>query len=244
MRRSTSKDFLNWTPFVDIDTGETPTEHLYTNACVRYERAPGTYVMFPSRFVIDRTPDPDWEHGEGVNDIVFMSSRDGLHFDRSFKEAFVRPGLDQRNWHERGIYMEVGILQTSPEEMSLYGMDHKGTPSMRILRYGLRTDGFVSVNAGYKGGEFMTKPFVFVGNELELNYSTSAVGSVKVEIQDDRGNALPGFTLDECPEMFADLIEGKVAWEGGGDVSSLAGKPVRLRFTLMDADLYAFKFNE
>ena len=47
-----------------------------------------------------------------------MSSRDGLRFDRSFKEAFVRPGLDQRNWHERGIYMDVGLLHTSPTEMS------------------------------------------------------------------------------------------------------------------------------
>jgi hypothetical protein len=38
------------------------------------------------------------------DDIVFMASRDGLHFDRSFIEAFVRPGLDADNWHERGIY--------------------------------------------------------------------------------------------------------------------------------------------
>jgi hypothetical protein len=79
---------------------------------------------------------------------------------------------------------------------------------------------------------------------MELNYSTSAVGTVKVEIQDDRGNALPGFTLDDCPEMFADEIEGAVRWEGGSDVSSLAGKPIRLRFKLNDADIYAFKFNK
>jgi hypothetical protein len=44
--------------------------------------------------------------------------------------------------------------------------------------------------------------------------------------------------------MFADLIDGKVTWEHGGDVSRLSGKPVTLRFALMDADLYAFKFNE
>ena len=102
----------------------------------------------------------------------------------------------------------------------------------------------MSVNAGYGGGEFVTRPTVFSGRELELNYSTSAVGSMRVEIQDLDGKAIPGFALDDCPEMFADKIEGKVAWEGGGDVSGLAGKPVRLRLALMDADLYAFKFNE
>jgi hypothetical protein len=44
--------------------------------------------------------------------------------------------------------------------------------------------------------------------------------------------------------MFADLIDGKVTWESGGDVSRLSGKPVRLHFALMDADLYAFKFKQ
>jgi len=74
--------------------------------------------------------------------------------------------------------------------------------------------------------------------------STSAVGTVKVEIQDENGSALHGFALNDCPEMFADEIEGPVAWQGGGDVSSLAGKPVRLRFRLNNADIYAFKFNQ
>ena len=243
IRRATSKDFINWTPLEDIDCGDTPYEHLYTNACIPYDRAPGIYLAFPFRFVPDRTPTPGWE-SPGVADVVFMSSRDGLHFDRSFMEAFVRPGLDPDTWHERALGMEWGILHTAPGEMSMYGQENVRLPTNHIRRFELRTDGFVSVNAGYGGGEFTTKPFTFEGNELELNYSTSAVGSVRVEIQDAEGRPQPGFTLDDCPEMFADKIEGKVAWEGGGDVSVNAGKPVRLRFTLMDADLYAFKFNE
>ena len=244
VRRSTSKDFLNWGEWETITAGETPFEHLYTNSCVPYERSPETYLMFPSRFVPERRPDPDWFGSDGVSDIVFMSSRDGVNFDRSFMEAFVRPGPDKNNWHERGLYMERGIIQTSPTELSLYGKESIRTPSVRITRYTLRTDGFVSVNAGYGGGEFTTQPFTFDGSTLELNYSTSAVGTVKVEIQDEYGNAVPGFALDDCPEMFADEIEGPVAWNGGGDVIALAGKQVQLRFWLKDADVYAFKFND
>ena len=242
VRRSTSEDFLNWTPLVDIDTGETPTEHFYTNSCVRYERAPGTYIMFPSRFVVERTPDPAWEYGDGVNDILFMSSRDGLRFDRSFKEAFVRPALDSRNWHERGIYMDVGILHTSPKEMSIYGVENMRYPSVNIRRYTLRTDGFVSVNAGFASGEFTTKPLVFEGGELELNYSTSAVGSVQVELQDAEGNVIPGYRLADCPEKFGDEIDGVMSWNEGPSVGDLAGRAVQLRFVLKDADLYAFRF--
>ena len=242
IRRGTSKDFLNWSPLENLDCGDTPWEHFYTNSCIQYDRAPGTYLMFPSRFVHDRIPNPDWTYDTGVSDIVFMSSRDGFSFDRSFLEAFIRPGLDFNNWHDRGIYFEVGILHTSDTEMTMYGMENAHLPTQRIRRYTMRTDGFVSVNSGFRGGEFTTRPLTFTGRELELNYSTSAVGSIKVEIQDAEGQALPGFGLDDFPEKFGDEIDGKVSWNGGGDVSALAGKPVRLRFVLKDADIYAFKF--
>ena len=242
IRRATSRDFRTWTPLEPIDAGDVPFEHLYTNSCVPYERAPGTYLMFPSRFVPEREPIPGWEYGAGLSDIVFMSSRDGLHFDRSFMEALVRPGVDSGNWHERAIYMERGILQTAADELSLYGMENWRLPSVCIRRFTLRTDGFVSVSAGYAGGALVTRPVIFDGNELELNYSTSAVGFVRVEVQDVGGHRLPGLALDDCPEVFGDKIEGPVRWKAKGSLQAVAGKPVRLRFVLKDADLFAFRF--
>ena len=70
------------------------------------------------------------------------------------------------------------------------------------------------------------------------------MGFVRVEIQDTEGHPQPGFTLEECPEIFGDEIDGAVKWEGGGDLRSLVGQPVRLRFVLKDADLFAFRFQE
>ena len=58
IKTATSKDFLHWTPGEWADYGDAPPEHLYTNACVPYERAPGIYLMFPSRFVPEREPVP------------------------------------------------------------------------------------------------------------------------------------------------------------------------------------------
>ncbi len=242
IRRSTSKDFISWTPLENIDPGDTPFEHLYTNAAMQYHRAPGTYLMFPMRYYPQRIYDPAWTYSPGVSDAAFMSSRDGINFDRSFMEAFIRPGLDEDNWHDRAVTVNHGMVFTAPDEISLYVNENSHLETQAPRRYTLRTDGFVSVNAGYSGGEFTTRPLTFVGRELELNYATSAVGSVRVEIQDADGNPVDGLTLDDCPEMFADEIEGPVSWKSGGDLSSLTGQPVRLRFALMDADLYAFKF--
>ena len=90
--------------------------------------------------------------------------------------------------------------------------------------------------------ELVTQPITFTGSKLALNFSTSAAGSVRVEIQDVDGKALPGFALEDCEETFGDAIEREVAWKAGKDVNSLAGKTVRLRFALKDADLFAYRF--
>ena len=37
-------------------------------------------------------------------------------------------------------------------------------------------------------------------------------------------------------------IDRTVAWKNSEDVSKLAGKPIRLRFVMKDADLYALHF--
>ena len=42
-------------------------------------------------------------------------------------------------------------------------------------------------------------------------------------------------------EIWGDEIERIVAWKGGYDVSRLAGRRLRLRFAMTDADLYAIR---
>jgi len=243
IRRATSKDFRNWSKLELIDLGDTPLEHLYTNSAVPYDRSPGLVLMFPSRFVNTRRSNPARKE-IGVNDIVFMSSRDGLKFDRSFMEAFLRPGRDPRVWNDRALYLERGILQTSPTELSLFAMHHWRLPSVHIRRLVLRVDGFVSVRAPYAGGELVTRPLMFDGRRLRVNYATSAAGSIRVEIQDAGGNPIDGFSLADCPEIYGDTIDGLIRWKAGDDVSRLAGRPVRLRFVMKDADLYAFRFGD
>ena len=88
----------------------------------------------------------------------------------------------------------------------------------------------------------MTRPLVFEGGELTLNYATSAAGSLQVEIQDAAGRPVPGFSLADSPQIFGDRIDGPVAWNGGAELGELAGNPIRLRVVLKDADLYSFRF--
>ncbi len=172
---ATSKDFRAWTAGEEVTYTGAPSEHLYTNAITPYFREPSLYLGFPKRFVPDRKAVP--EHKDvGVSDGVFMSSRDGLHF-HLWNEAFIRPGLDRENWTDRNIMTAWGLLELKPGEISLYYSEHYRHPTNRLTRATIRTDGFCSLHAGGERGEVMTKPFVFSGRELVINYATSAVGA-------------------------------------------------------------------
>ena len=131
----------------------------------------------------------------------------------------------------------------SPRELSLYASESYFTGKLsRLRRYTLRLDGFASVFAPRAGGEFVTKPFVFSGQHLSLNFSTSAAGSIRIELQNAAGRPIEGYTLADCSEIFGDATEYVVRWTSGSDVGALAGQPVRLRCVLREADLYALQF--
>ncbi|MCA9210042.1 MAG: hypothetical protein KDA55_16905, partial [Planctomycetales bacterium] len=108
--------------------------------------------------------------------------------------------------------------------------------------YTLRLDGFVSVSAGACGGELVTSPVIFEGDQLSLNFATSAAGTVRVELQDVAGKPLENFSLADCEPLFGDTVDRSVAWKQSPKLAAVAGTPVRLRFRLEDADLYSFRF--
>ena len=221
--RTTSADFIHWGEPIPMDPNA-PGEHLYTSQTHPYFRAPHIYIATPTRFMPERG---------GSTDVMFMTSRGGDTFDRTFMQACIRPGLDPTRWGNRANYAALNVVPTGPAEMSIYVKGH---------RYVVRTDGFSSVNAGYDSGEMLTNPLVFSGRSLEINYSTSAAGAVGVEIQDVDGSPVPGFELDECLDIIGDEIERTVSWKNGVDASALAGIPIRLRFVMKDADLFALRF--
>lgn len=253
--RTTSRDFLVWTPPELMQyrrpEGPVPVEHIYTNQTQPYFRASHVYIATAARFMPGRQAitaeqaaligvHPDYLRD--VSDGVLLTSRGGTFYDRTFLESFIRPGIGPENWVSRTNYPALGIVQTGLHEMSLYVQHNYGQPTAHLRRYTLRLDGFTSVHAPYDGGEMQTKPLVFIGRRLVLNYATSAAGAVRVEIQDAQGKPIPGYGLDEAVELLGNEIARVVAWKSGEDLSRLAGQPIRLRFVLKDADLFSLKF--
>ena len=268
IRTASSADFLDWGNEADLTYEDSPEEHLYTNQIAPYYRAPHILIGLPTRYV-ERgwSPSmralPQLEHremrskahlryGTALTEGVLMASRNGVHFER-WNEAFLRPGPQRpETWQYGQNYIAWHVVETksslpgAENELSLYASEGAWTGnSNAIRRYSLRLDGFVSIRGGWKGGELVTRPVKFSGSKLELNFATSAVGSILVEIQDASGKPIPGYSLADCEEVFGDSTSRTVQWKKQGtDVSSIAGQTVKLRFVLKDADLYSLKFSD
>src|SRR5436190_7891717 len=124
-------------------------------------------------------------------------------------------GLGPNNWASRTNYPVLNVVQTGPAEMSFYVNRDYAQPTAHVTRYSLRLDGFSSVHAPYSGGEMLTRALIFSGKELEINYATSAAGSIRVELQDASGSALA-----ESQEIIGDHISRIIQWKSGSSVAS------------------------
>ena len=249
--RSVSKDFVTWTKPTPMSFGDTPSEHLYTNGTHPYFRAPHILIALAARFWPERKALTDEQMEKlavdadermGISDAVFMTSRGGDTYDRTFMESFIRPGQDPRAWPARSNYPATGVVQTDPAEMSLYLDTNFAGPDHHIRRYSLRLDGFASVKAPYAGGTLLTKPLKFSGRRLVLNYATSAAGSLRVELLDEAGRPLPGHSEKDCDEVIGDEISRTITWKSESNLAAIAGRTVRLRVIMKDADLFSLCF--
>ncbi len=255
-----SSDFKTWTDPILLDFGDLEDYPLYTNVVQPYYRAPQMYVGFPSRYMERSEWNGSFEelcgrerrrermtvhprYGLTVTDCVFMCSRDGVKFHR-FEEAFLRPGMENGvNWVYGDCYPARGMFETpsavdgAPSELSLLvPTGHWMNKEKRLERYTLRLDGFASLHAGYKEEKVVTKPFVYEGDNLYINFSTSARGYLYFTLTCDGKEYHSG-------ETFGDTVDRKVVFDTDV-VSSLSGKEITMTVRMRDADLYAIRFGE
>lgn len=231
-----SDDFITWSKPVENNYDVPYIEEFYTNATLRCPGAQHFYLSFPKRFMANRSRD-FYSGADGVSDAVFMSSRDGINWNRTFMEAWMRPGLDRKNWVNRNNMTALGIIDSSDTEFSMYISENYKTNTNALRRLSIRKYGFASVNAGYIPGSFTTKSFTFKGHSLYINYSTSAAGHIKVKVLDEKG-----FVLDKSGTIYGDEIFEKVSFKNS--LKQFEGKHIRLLFELKDADLFAIRFGD
>lgn len=260
IRYMESVDFESWSEPRLLDFGDVPDIPLYTNLIQPYYRAPHILIGFPTRYIYRKEWTANYDelcgkekrlermrmnprYGLVTTDCVFACSRDGVHF-RRYDEAFLRPGPENgKNWLYGDCYPARGIvevpakLEGAAPEMAIYTLDYHWIEPTRFVYNTLRLDGFVSLHADATEKVIVTKPFVYTGSKLTVNFSSSAWGYLYFTLTDEEGNAY------ESTETFGDSVERTVRFLDEKAVASLSGKRAVLTVRMRDADLYSIKFD-
>ena len=267
IKTATWPDFPNSNPGKLLTYTSTPSAQFYTNVIRPYHRAPHIYLGMPGMYddrgtsaepfppALEFLPDvelrrkqvKEWGRAGFMSDAQLMWSRDGTTFELS-PTTFMPPGPERPGswtysdnvfWH---LVETASDMEGAAPELTLYRTEFYYVGQVQLRRYTLRLDGFASIQTPTSGGELTTPPLIFKGSQLSMNFASSAFGSLRVEIQDADGKPIPGFALADSIELYGDTVARNAIWKNNPDLGALAGKPVRLRFVMRDADLYSIKF--
>lgn len=247
------------TAFAPLDSLDPIATDIYVPKAVKYPWAPDTYLAFPSMYFHYWEDGPEARRvlgseerglGSGPIETQLEVSRDGVHWKRYPRPAYIGIG-EHAGYNVVQAYAAHGLVRRGGEIWQYYfGTEEyhsslqAGDPRRGVFRVVQRLDGFVSADTPYDTtGILVTKPFTFEGNRLVLNIDTNATGYAQVGFQDESGNPIEGFSLDDCIYINGDFIEKEVEWlTRGFDVSELEGRSVRLVFRMRGSKLYAMQF--
>lgn len=201
--------------------------------------------------------DARYGNQEGPGELQLAVSRDLRDWERPFRVPCVPRGK-VGEWDCGFFVCQSRALRVGDEVWLYYGGSTytHGTPCLyrsegtgRLTQHtgalGLaiwELDRFVSADATAEGGTLTTVPVAFSGDRLEINARTKPGGSVVVSVCDAAGHALPGFEASD--PVKGDNVRHLVTWGGKPEVTSLAGRPVILKFEMKSAELFAFAFRK
>ena len=116
----------------------------------------------------------------------------------------------------------------------------------------LRLDGFthLTLEDGRDQGSVTTIPVDRgIATELYVNASCAEGGRIEVELIDPQsGQALPGFSREECTPITTDSLGQRVGWRKKRSLADARNAPFQIRFHLTGGDsspkLYSFEFRQ
>jgi hypothetical protein len=226
---------------------DVPAE-IYNLDCVGYESVLlGLFTIFRGER-LDR---------EKPNDICVGFSRDGFHWDRPDRRAFLPVSERVGSWNWANVQSAGGCCLVVGDRLHFYVSGRRGVPgttSPGVCSTGLATlrrDGFASMDAGMSTPALQrvtpavmpdtltTRPIRFAGRHLFVNVDAPD-GELRVEVLDREGRSIAPFTASACVPVRADSTRARVTWSSAADLAAISGEVIRFRFHLTRGRLYAF----
>lgn len=220
-----------------VPPGTIQRTHFYGLCAFAYE---STYLGL---LWIFRATDSEGYY-DGPMFVEIISSRDGIHWTREEGDRPPTLPLGPAGAWDDGILETALHPLKEGSTLKLYygGWDvshgSAGNGHAKVGLATLRKDGFASLDAGPAEGSITTRKLPRVSGPLHVNYRTTG-GSLKVEVLDQSGLVIPGYSRNDCTILQSDSTDQVVTWTGGQNLPAPPGL-MRFRFILQNASIYSF----
>jgi hypothetical protein len=254
MGRIASKDFLTWGKpefILGPDDRDHPDAEFHTSPVFYYNER---YICLNQ--MLDRK-------AAGAIDIELMTSPDGYHWERNFREApFLgrsKAGLfDSRSIFTNstpvvlqdeirfyyGAYNQspVGGVKSEPGQRSGVGLATIPRDRFAGLRPVVRSEQKTLKKPLEKVGQVTLKPVELTGcRNITLN-ADATTGTVRVELLTEDGFRVRGYSRDDAAPATGDSLRHQIAWNERRLEQLPAGNYL-LRLHLEDATVFAVSFH-
>jgi hypothetical protein len=218
---------------------------LYSLNAVAYES------LLLGEFYIHLGPDNkicDEGNFPKITEIKLGFSRDGFHWQRPDRRAFIGATRKEGDWDRGYIHGTTGVCSVIGDLLyfpftAYSGIAPNGTRGMycgaSIGLATLRRDGFASMEAEAQKGVLTTRAVAFNGKHLFVN-ADCPEGELRVAVLDENGQVIQGYGEESCEALHVDKTLQQVRWKGVDDLGIARGKPVKFRFSLTNGKLYSF----
>jgi hypothetical protein len=230
--RSESSDFLKWEQPVEVLRSTQQEGTVRQTYCMPAFAYGNCYVGFVMMYNAG---------SDRVVDCELVWSPDSVKWSRVCPGTPFIPRGAQGSYDSSCIYAQANPPVIQDGRLLIYyggsNVVHRGWKRHCLPCLArLRADGFAAyepADAAAKG-TLTTKPMLCTGDPLRVSADAKG-GALRVAVLD-----ADGMNLDDCEPIADDVTDAPVKWKTGKDLSALKGKPIRLRFELSAAKLYAF----
>ena len=192
---------------------------------------------------------------EKINEVVVGFSRDGFHWHRPERKAFLGVSDTVGSWNWANVQSAGGGCLIVGDQLYFYVSGRQGRPGTElpgVCTTGLATlrrDGFASmdytpdrarvVRRGGDGGTLTTRVITFAGEHLFVNADASQ-GELRAEVLDESGAVIAPFSKDACQPVTGNGTKQRIGWNNAPSLSPIKNRKVRLRFSMTYGQLYSF----
>ncbi len=182
----------------------------------------------------------------GAMDCDLVYSYDGNHFNRTFHKAFIE--RNELGEHGGGCIYVGSMLIDENNQIRFYSggskaehYQNQNLTDAALMLHTLRLDGFMYLETPSGKGYLRTRPLYIKGNDLRIN-ARSPFGGIRVQVLDEKGEIIPGYSFDECYPLVGDELFWSPTWQGNKTIGGVKSyKRRQLEIEITTGEIYAIR---